>query len=188
MKKIYLSLIALAAMPLMACGGGNKSAEQTEAPAPSEKTVDAVASVEEKAEVQQGTASLTFEEFSAELKEACGMAPITTDRMKKLKFRKDGANEWILTSPVYDDIDGVGLQRQYYNSFAQVADGGRMYGFHMDQSRGEDVFKDYDSYIKFIDANGDYAKAYYGYDFKGKHVKVFCSVSFGDFGLTVTVD
>lgn len=71
---------------------------------------------------------------------------------------------------------------------AKIADDNTIYGYHMNGSRGDDKFKDYDSYVKFIKANGDYAKAQYGYDYKGKKVKVYCSVAFGDFGLNVTLE
>ena len=93
-----------------------------------------------------------------------------------------------MASPVAEDIDGEAVQREYFNAFAKVADGDKIYGFHMDGTRGSDVFKDYDEYVKFIQANGDYAKANYGYDYNGKKINVNCFVAFGDFGLTVKVE
>ena len=108
--------------------------------------------------------------------------------MTKIVVRKDSENEYFMASPVTDDIDKEGVQREYFNAFANAADGNTIYGFHMDGERGTDAFKNYDEYVKYIKANGDYAKAQYGYDYKGKQVKVNCFVAFGDFGLTVTVE
>ena len=159
MKKFYSILIALATMTLMSCGGENKTNSQTETNA------------------EESTAT-TVEAF-------CGIEPITSDKMTKIVARRECETEFFMASPVTADIDKEGVQREYYNAFAKVADGGKMYGFHMNQTRGDDGFKDYDEYVKFIKANGDYAKAIYGYDYNGKKIYVNCAVSFGDFGLTV---
>ena len=183
MKKFYSILIALATMTLMSCGGENKTNSQTETNA-EESTATTVEAVEE-AVAPEANVELSFEEFSSQMKEFCGVEPITSDKMTKIVARRESETEFFMASPVTADIDKEGVQREYYNAFAKVADGGKMYGFHMDQTRGDDVFKDYDEYVKFIKANGDYAKAIYGYDYNGKKIHVNCAVSFGDFGLTV---
>ena len=186
MKKLYLSIITLVALTLSACGGGNKSGESAQEAAPGENVAETA-----EAEAPETTAAegeLTFEDFSAQLQEACGLAPIVNDKMTDVRVRKSQENEFMVTSPVADDIDKEAVQREYFNAFAKVAEGNNIYGFHMDGMRGTDAFKDYDQYVKYIKANGDYAKAQYGYDYKGKQVKVYCAVAFGDFGLTVTIE
>ena len=186
MKKIYLTLIATAALIMTACGGGNKSNTNTDAAATEAEADLQEEQVAEEAEAPETTTALSFEDFSAMLKEFCGVAPtIANDKMKKIVARQESEKEYFMASPVTDDIDKEAVQREYFNAFAKVADGGKMYGYHMNQSRGSDVFKDYDEYVKFIKANGDYNKATYGYDYNGKKIKVYCSVAFGDFGLTV---
>ena len=187
MKKLYLSIIALATLALSACGGGNKSSEPAEAQeaASGENVAEAQAA---EAPETEATGDMTFDDFSAQLQEACGLAPIVNDKMTDVSVRKSQENEFMVTSPVADDIDKEAVQREYFNAFAKVAEGNNIYGFHMDGMRGTDAFKDYDQYVKYIKANGDYAKAQYGYDYKGKQVKVYCAVAFGDFGLTVTIE
>jgi len=192
MKKFYSILIALATMTLLSCGGENKTNSQAETNAekPATTTEEASTKVEPEKQVEQtvvpeANGELSFEEFSAQMKEFCGIEPITNDKMTKIVVRRESETEFFMASPVTADIDKEGVQREYYNAFAKVADGGKMYGFHMNQTRGDDVFKDYDEYVKFIKANGNYAKAIYGYDYNGKQIYVDCAVSFGDFGLTV---
>lgn len=187
MKKLYLSIITLAALMLTACGGGNKSGESAEARA-AETSENVAETAEAETPETEATGEMTFEDFSAQLQEACGLAPIINDKMTDVCVRKSQENEFMVTSPVADDIDKEAVQREYFNGFARVAEGNNIYGFHMNQTRGTDAFKDYDQYVKFIKANGDYAKAQYGYDYKGKQVKVYCAVAFGDFGLTVTIE
>ena len=193
MKKVYLALMCMASLTIVtACGGGNASKNEEAKVVTGDAGVDAKLEQAEIAETtpemtaSQGT--LTFEDFSDQLKEACGVAPITTDKMTDIKVRKDGENDFSMNSPVSDESDRVDVQRNYFNAFAKVADGNAIYGFHMDRTRGDDAFKSYDEYIKFINANGDYDKATYGYDYKGKKVKVYCAVAFGDFGLHVTTE
>ena len=184
MKKIYYSIVCTTALVLTACGGNNSNTaapeESKEQPAEVTKTV--------APETTENNAQLTIEDFSSQLQEACGLAPIINDKMTTIKVRKGKENEYLMSSPVSDDIDGEAVQREYFNSFAKIADDNTIYGYHMNGTRGDDKFKDYDSYVKFIKANGDYAKAQYGYDYKGKKVKVYCSVAFGDFGLNVTLE
>ena len=188
MKKNFIfALTCMASLAIVtACGGGNanKSAEAqvAEASEQVEETTEAAAP-----ETTASEAALSIDDFSAQLKEACGIAPITNDKMTKIHVSKNG-NEFFMASPVTDDIDKDAVQREYFNAFAKIADGNKIYGFHMDESRGTDAFKDYDEYVKFIKANGDYAVARYGYDYNGKPVKVNCAVALGDFGLTVTVE
>lgn len=162
---------------MTACGNENKSGttEATEENA------------EQKEETTPIAVSVTFDDFSAQLKDICGVAPIVNDKMTKILVRKDSENEYFMSSPVVADIDGEAVQREYFNSFAKVADGNKIYGFNMNGSRGNDSFNDYDEYVKFIKANGCYAKTNYSYDYNGKQVNVYCSVSFGDFGLNVTI-
>ena len=166
--------------------GGNSS-KTTEAPE-AEATEQTAEAAEAAPDTTASQGSLTFEDFSAQLKEACGVAPITTDKMTNIKVRKDGENDFSMNSPVSDESDRIDVQRNYFNAFAKVADGNKIYGFHMDRTRGDDAFKNYDEYIKFINANGDYDKATYGYDYNGKKVTVYCAVAFGDFGLHVTAE
>ena len=180
MKKISLLLISVAVLTFTACGGGEKSNQVAEAPAIDEP-------VAEEAEAPEATGSMTFEDFSAQLKEACGIEAIANEKMTKIVVRKDKENEFFMASPVTDDIDKEAVQREYFNAFAKAADGNKIYGINMDGSRGNDTFKDYDEYVKFIKANGQYAKANYSYDYQGKPVNVYCAVSLGDFGLTVTL-
>ena len=189
MKKIYLSLIAIAALMLTACGGGNKSNTTAEATTPDTEAEAQQEQVAEETATPEAAAEPSFEDFSALLKEFCGVAPtIATDKMKKIVARQESESEFFMASPVTDDIDKEGVQRDYFNAFAKVADGGKMYGYYMNQARGKDTFKDYDEFVKFIKANGEFNKATYGYDYNGKPMKVYCSVSFGDFGLTVKED
>lgn len=187
MKKIYLALMCMASLALLtACGGGNANQNtETQEPEASEPTAEAT---ETAAPETSDNSPMTIEDFSAQLKEACGLEAITNDKMTKIIVRKDKENEYFMSSPVADDIDGEAVQREYFNACAKIADGNNVYGYHMNGARGDDKFKDYDSYVKFIKANGDYAIAQYGYDYQGKKVKVYCSVSFGDFGLDVTVE
>ena len=188
MKKFnfYFALMCIAGLVFMAaCGNGNKS-DNTEVT--SENTEQKVETTEATVpETTPTEVSITFDDFSAQLKDICGVAPIVNDKMTKILVRKESENEYFMSSPVAADIDGEAVQREYFNSFAKVADGNKIYGFNMNGSRGNDTFKDYDEYVKFIKANGCYAKANYGYDYNGKQVNVYCSVSFGDFGLDVTV-
>ena len=185
MNKIYLSLMAVAVLAFVACGDGSKNKPGTEAPATDEPVAEAT--TEEVTEAPEAEGTMTFENFSAQLSEACGVSPITNDKMTKIIVRKDKENEFFMASPVTDDIDKEAVQREYFNSFAKVADGNKIYGINMNGSRGTDTFKDYDEYVKFIKANGQYNKVNYTYDYKGKPIDVYCSVSFGDFGLTVTL-
>ncbi|MBR1667025.1 MAG: hypothetical protein IJ693_01960 [Bacteroidaceae bacterium] len=184
MKKIYLSIVCIAALALMACGGNSN---KTEAPEESVEQVEETAETETP-ETTSSETPMDFEDFSAQLKGACGVAAIANDKMTKIVVRKDDENKFFMASPVTDDIDKDAVQREYFNAFAKVADGNNIYGFHMNGERGTDAFKDYDEYVKFIKANGDYAVANYGYDYKGKPVKVSCFVAFGDFGLDVTIE
>lgn len=184
MKKIYLSMIAIAAHALTACGGGNTNTAAVETT--DTEAVPQQEQVTEETATPGTTGELSFEDFSAQLKDFCGVAPtIATDKMKKIVARQESESEYFMASPVADDIDKEAVQRDYFNAFAKVADGGKMYGYYMNQARGNDVFKDYDAFVKFIKANGEYNKATYGYDYNGKPMKVCCSVSFGDLGLTV---
>ena len=187
MKKSYQALMCMAGLAIVvACGGnGNKNAAPEEAAASAAQTTEAAAPETPAPETPASSGAMTVDEFSAQLQEFCGVAPIISDKMTKILVRKDAENDFFIGSPVTDDIDGESVQRDYFNAFAKVADGNSIYGFHMDQSRGTDAFKNYDDYVKFIQANGDYNKATYGFDYKGKPVSVYCSVSFGDFGLRV---
>jgi glucose/arabinose dehydrogenase len=185
MKRIYLALMGSASLALLfACGGNNTptstpaSPEAQQAPAPEPPAAPAE-------EVSAASGSLSLEVFSAQMKDFCGIPALTNDKMTKVVFRKESDTEFFMASPVTDDIDKEAVQREYFNTFASIADNNRIYGINMDGSRGTDTFKDYDEYVKFIKANGQYAKARYTYDFKGKQLEVYCSVSFGDFGLTV---
>ena len=182
--KFYFALMCMASFAFMtACGNKSNSPEATETSTEQKvETTETVAPETTPAEV-----SMTFDEFSAQLKDICGVAPIVNDKMTKILVRKESENEYFMSSPVAADIDVEAVQREYFNSFAKVADGNKIYGFNMNGSRGNDTFKDYDEYVKFIKANGCYAKTNYGYDYNGKQVNVYCSVSFGDFGLDVTV-
>ena len=191
-KKLFITLMCMSGLAIvMACGGGNASKNQAEAPADGdavEQQADAT-STEKAAENEVGSNStLSIDDFSAQLKEACGQEPIINEKMTRITVRKDKENEFFMASPVAEDIDGEAVQREYFNAFAKVADGNKIYGLHMDGTRGNDVFKDYDEYVNFILANGDYAKVNYGYDYKGKKISVNCFAAFGDFGLTVTVE
>ena len=186
MKKLFIALTCMASLAIVtACGGGNASKNQAEAPAEGEATEQAAA--KEAAETTAdaaGNSQMTLEEFSAKLKEFCGIEPIVSDKMTKIVVREQNG-EYFMSSPVAEDIDKEAVQREYFNAFAKVADGNKIYGFHMNRTRGDDAFKNYDDYVKFIKTNGDYDKATYGYDYNGKKIEVYCSVAFGDFGLTV---
>lgn len=193
-KTFFFALMCMVGLTMTtACGGSKDNKGATEAaPADNETTTEQVAGkTEATATDSQSDAAMDVSAFAEQVKEVCGLAPFTTEKMTNVKVwyeeNEVRGKQYYMTSPVTDDIDGEALQREYYNAFAKVADGGKMYGFHMDQTRGTDVFKDYDEYVKFIKANGDYAKAMYGYDYNGKPIQVNCSVSFGDFGLTVTL-
>lgn len=193
MKKLLLSAVCFATFTLVACVDGNKSkSEGTEAgegqmeqtlPSQKAETLES-----EDLDVNTDSAPIAFDIFSAQMEKACGLEPIVGDKMDNIKVSKDADNDYTLYASVPDNFDGEGIQREYFNAFAGVADGNAVYGFHMDQSRGADVFRDYDEYVSFIRANGTYAKAQYGYDYKGKRVKVYCSAAFGDFGLHVVVE
>jgi hypothetical protein len=187
MRKTVYALMCMASLAIMtACGGGNTNqnteTQETEATEPTAEATETAAP--ETAD----NSPMTFEDFSAQLKEACGLEAIANDKMTKIITRKDKENEYFMASPVDDDIDGEAVQREYFNACAKVADGNNVYGYYMNGERGSEGFKDYDSYVKFIKANGEFNKAQYGYDYQGKKVKVYCSVSFGDFGLDVTVE
>lgn len=187
MKKLNLALMCMASLAIVtACGGGNasKNVEAQEAKA----TEQTAAATETAPETTANQSPLTFEDFSVQLKEACGVAPITTGKMTNIKVRIDGENDFSMSSPVSDESDRIEVQRNYFDAFAKVADGNKIYGFHMDRTRGEDAFRSYDEYVKFIEANGDYDKATYGYDYNGKKVTVYCAIAFGDFGLHVTTE
>ena len=128
MKKIYLSM-CIAALAMAACGGNSsKTAETQEAEATEQTTEEAAP------ETTASQGSLTFDDFSAQLKDACGVAPITTDKMTNIKVRKDGENDFSMNSPVSDESDRIDVQRNYFNAFSKVADGNKIYGFHMNSS------------------------------------------------------
>lgn len=183
MKKIYITM-CIAALAMTACGGNGSKTAATEDN--TEQTTEATETA--APETAGDEAAQTSDGILAEMKEASGLMLIPNDKVTAVKVRKSGEKEYMVTSPVADDIDGEAVQREYFNACAKLADGNSVYGYHMNGTRGDDKFKDYDSYVKYIKANGDYAKAQYGYDYNGKPVKVYCSVSFGDFGLTVKME
>ena len=191
-KNFLLALMCLVCLSLAtACGGSkdNKDAAQA-TPESNEPATEQVNDEQENTAAEsEDNADMDMATFASQMKEVCGLEPFTTDEMTKVKLRysesENSGKEYMMTSPVADGIDGEAVQRDYFNACAKVADDNKIYGFNMDGSRGTDAFSDYDEYVKFIKANGMYAKAQYAYDYNGKPIKVYCSVSFGDFGLIV---
>lgn len=195
MKKVFFAIMCMASFSMMtACGGSKDNKGNAEAtPAENEPAKEQVTEEQEAtATANEDDGTLDMATFASKVKEVCGLEPFTTDEMTKVKVwyseSEMSGKQYNMTSPVADGIDGEAIQREYFNAFAKVADGNKIYGFNMDGSRGTDAFSDYDEYVKFIKANGMYAKAQYAYDYNGKPIKIYCDVSFGDFGLFVTFE
>lgn len=192
MKKTIFALMCMAGFTMMsACGGKDNKGAAENTTAENQPTTEQVTDEQEPAATEtESNDTPDFATFAEQVKEICGVAPFTTDEMSDVKARieesEERGKEYCVYASVADDIDKEAVQREYFNAFAKAADGGNIYGFHMNGTRGTDAFKDYDEYVKFIKENGDYAKAIYGYDYNGKPIKVYCAISFGDFGLTVS--
>lgn len=192
MKKTFFALMCMAGFTMMtACGGKDNKGAAENTPAGNEPATEQVTNEQKPAATEtESNDAPDFATFAEQVKEFCGLAPFTTDGMTNVKLSSGeserSGKEYSVYADVTDNIDKEGVQREYFNAFAKIADGGNIYGFHMNGNRGTDAFKNYDEYVKFIKENGDYAKAIYGYDYNGKPVKVYCNVSFGDFGLTVS--
>ena len=193
-KNIFFALICMAGLSMMtACGGkDNKGAAEATA-TEDEPAKEQVTNEQEPAVTEsENDGTLDMATFASKVKEVCGVEPFTTDEMTKVKVwyseSEMSGKQYNMTSPVADGIDGEAVQRDYFNAFAKVADGNKIYGIIMNGSRGNDTFSDYDVYVKFIKANGIYNKVTYAYDYNGKPIEIYCSVSFGDFGLFVTFE
>lgn len=177
-----------------ACGGSKDNKGAAEAtPAENEPAKEQVTEEQEPAIAEnENDGTLDMTTFASQVKEVCGVEPFTTDEMTKVKVwyseSEMSGKQYNMTSPVADGIDGEAIQRDYFNAFAKVADGNKIYGINMNGTRGNDTFSDYDEYVKFIKANGIYNKATYAYDYNGKPIEIYCFISFGDFGLFVTFE
>ena len=193
-KNIFLALICMAGLSMMTACGGKDSKGAAEATATEDKPAKEQVTNEQEAAVteSENDGTLDMATFASQVKEVCGVEPFTTDEMTKVKVwyseSEMSGKQYNMTSPVADGIDGEAVQRDYFNAFAKVADGNKIYGINMNGSRGTDAFSDYDEYVKFIKANGIYNKATYAYDYNGKPIEIYCCVSFGDFGLFVTFE
>lgn len=187
-----MACMAVVAM-MTACGGStekkNGAANEQKTQPTTETTTESA--TDQTSDTQTDNSAMSLGDFGTALQEVCGITPITNDKMTNIKVWVEESDtygkQYYMASPVADDIDKDAVQASYFNAFAKVADGNRIYGINMDGSRGTDAFSSYDEYTKFIDANGVYAKARYTYDYKGKPITVNCAVALGDFGLTVTL-
>ncbi len=186
-------MMCMALMAMMtACGGNTEKKNGAAGEQNAQPTAEATAEpATEQTDVESDDSALSLGDFGSALQEVCGITPITNDKMTDIKTwieENDTQRQYYMTSPVADDIDKEAVQGAYFDAFAKVADGNKIYGFYMDHSRGTDAFSSYEEYTKFIKANGTYAKANYAFDYQGKPIEVNCAVAFGDFGLTVKVD
>lgn len=88
MKKIHLTLMAIAALALTSSGGGNKNNTTAETTTDGTEVEAQQEQAPEETVAPEATGELSFEDFSALLKDFCGVAPtIATDKMKKIVVR-----------------------------------------------------------------------------------------------------
>lgn len=188
MKKTFLAFLCMASLAVMtACGGGNntKTTTTNDEPQTTEQTAVEQPAVTEEVTPTEATAP-SIDDFSAQLKEACGIEAITFPEMTNLKVERSTESEYydyFMASPVSSDLSKETVQRAYFEAITKIADGNKVYGIGMN-GRGDDSFKTYDEYADFIKKNGIYSLATYSYDLNGQRIDINCGVSFGDFSFS----
>lgn len=185
-RKLFAFLLLAGGIAMLTACSGDKSENADSSDNATEATT---ANAEEQPQAAE-PAELSFEQFSSELKEFCGLEPIKFDEMSNIKVNHENSDhaDYSLYASLAAGGNTDKMMGTYFNAIAKIADNGKIYGIDMQGNRGNDTFSNFDEYVKFIKANGVYAKARYSYDYQGKRVDVNCMADYigdGTFGLSV---
>ncbi|MBR1551249.1 MAG: hypothetical protein IJ632_02895 [Muribaculaceae bacterium] len=185
-RKLFAFLLLAGGIAMLTACSSDKSENE----ASSDNTTEATTANAEEQPQAAEPAELSFEQFSSELKEFCGLEPIKFDEMSNIKVNHENSDhaDYSLYASLAAGGDTDKMMGTYFNAIAKIADNGKIYGIDMQGDRGNDTFSNFDEYVKFIKANGVYAKARYSYDYQGKRVDVNCMADYigdGTFGLSV---
>lgn len=131
MKKIYLSLIALAAMTIVACGGASKSNEQAEAPAEASELA-AEPQTEQKFD---NLADVTDANYTELVKAICGVDPNPAEGLKISKAYGSPGNANLMFEGA-KGIEERDLQKAIFERCQAVADDGTIYTIKSDPQNG----------------------------------------------------
>lgn len=159
MKKIYLSLMAVAALTLAACGGGNKSNEQAEAPAGGEAQQEQVAQEGQKFE---SISDVNKDNYVELVKTLCGVDPTPGDGMTldNAYGSPGNANMKFKGAKGIEERD---LQKLYFERCQAVADDGTIYKIKSDPEKGIQKGDPFSSFDDFKGIN-------WAYEYKGEIV------------------
>lgn len=168
MKKIYLALMCIASLAIVtACGGGNASKNNAEAPACEEAAQEQVAE-QAKTDVSGLTLGDANNDNYVELvKSSCGVDPNPSDGMTLEKAYGSPGNANIKFKGA-KGIEERDLQKIYFERCQAVADDGTIYTTVSDGANGIQKGEAIKSFDDFKGVN-------WVYEYKGKIVN--CSVS-----------